>query len=286
MSTAVPEAIFFDMDGLLVDTEPYWLATESELMAEFNVNWTEEDQLYCLGGPMAKVGNYMFELANYQQSPQWFVEELVERVAKKFMSISLMPGVASLLNECQMQKIPSALVSASPRRLVNAVLEAVPNHPFAHTISADDVLRGKPHPDPYFRAAELLNVDIGRSIILEDSPTGVTAARASGAWVIAVPHIATIAPAPKIRMRISPASNDASGQSAVCTDSCSAVGLRDTTAVVPTGQGPFAKASTETMACRAPHAVRCTACIAYKRKMRGKRKSVSPLALQIGRAHV
>ena len=197
MNAAFPEAIFFDMDGLLVDTEPYWLATESELMAEFNVNWTEEDQLYCLGGPMAKVGNYMFELANYQQSPQWFVGELVERVAKKFMSISLMPGVASLLNECQMQKIPSALVSASPRRLVNAVLEAVPNHPFAHTISADDVLRGKPHPDPYFRAAELLNVDIGRSIILEDSPTGVTAARASGAWVIAVPHIAAIAPAPK-----------------------------------------------------------------------------------------
>ena len=192
-----PAAIFFDMDGLLVDTEPYWLETERELMAEFDVQWRSEDQLFCLGGPMEKVGRYMSDLANSAQPPDWFITELIERMSRKFRSISLMPGIAPLLEEIIQVNIPSGLVSASPRQLVDAVLAAIPKHPFALSISADDVLRGKPHPDPYLKAATLLKVDIADSLILEDSPTGVMAARSSGAWVIAVPHIAPIEPAMK-----------------------------------------------------------------------------------------
>ena len=191
----LPQGIFFDMDGLLVDTEPYWLQTERELMAEFGVHWQSEDQLFCLGGPMEKVGRYMSDLAESKQSPEWFASELIDRMAEKFTLISPMPGISQLLSEISKNHIPAALVSASPRRLVDAVLASIPNHPFALSISADDVVRGKPHPDPYLKAAELLNVKIEHSIILEDSPTGVTAARASGAWVVAVPHIAPIAPA-------------------------------------------------------------------------------------------
>lgn len=191
----LPQGIFFDMDGLLVDTEPYWLQTERELMAEFGVHWRSEDQLFCLGGPMEKVGRYMSDLAESKQSPEWFASELIDRMAEKFDLISPMPGISQLLSEISKNHIPAALVSASPRRLVDAVLASIPNHPFALSISADDVVRGKPHPDPYLKAAELLNVKIEHSIILEDSPTGVTAARASGAWVVAVPHIAPIAPA-------------------------------------------------------------------------------------------
>ena len=191
----LPQGIFFDMDGLLVDTEPYWLQTERELMAEFGVHWRSEDQLFCLGGPMEKVGRYMSDLAESKQSPEWFASELIDRMAEKFTLISPMPGISQLLSEISKNHIPAALVSASPRRLVDAVLASIPNHPFALSISADDVVRGKPHPDPYLKAAELLNVKIEHSIILEDSPTGVTAARASGAWVVAVPHIAPIAPA-------------------------------------------------------------------------------------------
>lgn len=191
----LPQGIFFDMDGLLVDTEPYWLQTERELMAEFGVHWRSEDQLFCLGGPMEKVGRYMSDLAESKQSPEWFASELIDRMSEKFTLISPMPGISQLLSEISKNHIPAALVSASPRRLVDAVLASIPNHPFALSISADDVVRGKPHPDPYLKAAELLNVKIEHSIILEDSPTGVTAARASGAWVVAVPHIAPIAPA-------------------------------------------------------------------------------------------
>ena len=191
----LPQGIFFDMDGLLVDTEPYWLQTERELMAEFGVHWRSEDQLFCLGGPMEKVGRYMSDLAESKQSPEWFASELIDRMAEKFTLISPMPGISQLLSEISKNHIPAALVSASPRRLVDAVLASIPNHPFALSISADDVVRGKPHPDPYLKAAALLQVAIENSLILEDSPTGVTAARASGAWVVAVPHIAPIAPA-------------------------------------------------------------------------------------------
>jgi len=190
-----PDAVLFDMDGLLVDTEPYWLETERELMADFGVIWQSEDQLYCLGGPMQKVGDYMSSLAQNRESSEWFAEELINRMAKKFENITLMPGVADLLDEIAALNLPTALVSASPRRLVDAVLASFPVSPFTVTISANDVTRGKPHPDPYLKAAAILGINITRSLIIEDSPTGVTAARASGAFVVAVPHIAPVEPA-------------------------------------------------------------------------------------------
>lgn len=168
----LPQGIFFDMDGLLVDTEPYWLQTERELMAEFGVHWQSEDQLFCLGGPMEKVGRYMSDLAESKQSPEWFASELIDRMAEKFTLISPMPGISQLLSEISKNHIPAALVSASPRRLVDAVLASIPNHPFALSISADDVKRGKPHPDPYLKAATLLRVAIENSLILEDSQPG------------------------------------------------------------------------------------------------------------------
>ncbi len=120
--TNMPEAVFFDMDGLLVDTEPYWLETERELMADFGVIWRSEDQLYCLGGPMQKVGDYMSSLAQGRESSEWFAEELINRMAKKFANINLMPGIADLLDEIHALGLSCALVSASPRRLVDAVL--------------------------------------------------------------------------------------------------------------------------------------------------------------------
>jgi HAD superfamily hydrolase (TIGR01509 family) len=193
----LPHAILFDMDGLLVDTEPYWLETERELMAEFGVQWQISDQFYCLGGPMEKVSRYMADLSRNSKSADWFANELVDRMARKFEAIALMPGIQALLQEILGLRLPCALVSASPRRLVDAVLDSLTAHPFALSISADDVECGKPYPDPYLKAAHLLEVDIQHSLIFEDSPTGVMAARRSGAWVIAVPHVAPIEIAPK-----------------------------------------------------------------------------------------
>lgn len=190
-------AIFFDMDGLLVDTEPLWLESERELMSRFDIQWRHEDQIHCLGGPMEKVGKYMSELAGHREPSEYFIEELIELMVEKLHDIQLMPGLRALLNEVSERALPCALVSASPRRIVDAVLTALGEHPFAFSISADDVERSKPHPDPYLHAARRFDIEISQALIIEDSPTGVSAARSSGAWVIAVPQITPIDPAPR-----------------------------------------------------------------------------------------
>jgi HAD superfamily hydrolase (TIGR01509 family) len=195
--TNLPSALFFDMDGLLVDTEPLWLASEREIMARFSVEWSHEDQIHCLGGPMERVGRYMAERAKNPQPWEWFTHELIDIMEGKLRRIELMPGLVPLLREISDLGISTALVSASPRRIVDGVLSTIASHPFQFSISADDVERSKPHPDPYIEAARRLNIAIEDALIIEDSPTGVRAARSSGAWVIAVPQLTPIEPAPK-----------------------------------------------------------------------------------------
>lgn len=188
------EAIFFDMDGTLIDTEPYWLASETQLMNRFNYQWTSEDQKNCLGGPLSRVGDYMFERAG-DNSPQFFVDELINLVEEKFtQEIRFMAGARELLEEIRNQNIPCALVSASPRILVDCALKHLGDGYFALSISSDDVIKSKPDPEPYISAATRLGVNIENCLILEDSKTGIASAQASGAWVLAIPHIVEIEP--------------------------------------------------------------------------------------------
>lgn len=178
------------MDGTLIDTEPYWLESEVELMARYNVPWTGADQRICLGGPLPRVGQYMSDLANGADSAEYFEHELVRLVSEKFNSgINFMPGALELLEEIYAAGIPLALVSASPRLLVDAALARLPKPFFAISISSSEVTESKPNPEGYLKAAALLNADIEQSLVLEDSATGIGAAKASGAYVLAIPHI-------------------------------------------------------------------------------------------------
>ena len=184
------EAVLFDMDGTLIDTEPYWLTSEVELMARYNVPWSEKDQHTCLGGPLDRVGQYMSDLAGGAESAAYFEHTLVDLVATKFaQGIHFMPGSLELLTEIYSKGIPLGLVSASPRILVDSALEALPFAAFSISVSSTDVTRSKPDPEGYLKAAEALGVDIENSLILEDSATGITAANSSGAFVLAIPHI-------------------------------------------------------------------------------------------------
>ena len=193
------QAVFFDMDGTFVNSEPHWLAAETELMAEFGHQWALEDQQFCLGGPLTKVGKYMHQLAGGVNSPDWFREELVIRtMAHVRGGVEYMPGALKLLIELKKFNIPVGLVTASPAEMMKATLSAMNEQYFDVAISGDDVKVTKPDPEGYFLAAQRLSVDIGNSIVLEDSLTGITAAKASGAFVIAIPHIVETDMAPRM----------------------------------------------------------------------------------------
>jgi HAD superfamily hydrolase (TIGR01509 family) len=192
-------AVFFDMDGLFANSEPLWLEGETELMARYGHVWTHEDQVHCLGGPLTRVGDYMFSLVS-AQSPQFFTKTLVEIVVAKLAAgTQLMPGAQKLARVLKESGVPIAMVSASPRNIVNAVLSGV-DHDFATTISSDDVKKTKPDPEGYLKAAEFFGVDITNCLVFEDSLTGVAAATASGAFLIAVPHFVTVNESPRVRV--------------------------------------------------------------------------------------
>jgi HAD superfamily hydrolase (TIGR01509 family) len=193
-----PQAFFFDMDGLSVDTEPLWLQTEIELANEYGADWSLADQAHCLGGPMSKVGIHLANKTNRPDLAEWFSEEMVSRMAKRCVTgVGFMPGVESLLDEITSLDIPIALVSASPRPIVDAVLNGLSKNFYRFSISASDVTRSKPFPDPYLVAARKFNVEISECIVLEDSVTGVASGTAAGAYVVAVPHLVPIEEAPR-----------------------------------------------------------------------------------------
>jgi HAD superfamily hydrolase (TIGR01509 family) len=194
-------AVFFDMDGTFVNTEPHWLIAETELMAQFGHPWTVADQQFCLGGPLTKVGKYMWELAGQKESPDYFHHELVRRTIAHFDSgIEFMPGALELLLELKSHNVPVGLVTASPAPLLSATLQSLDEQYFDVTVSSADVKKVKPDPEGYILAANRIGVDINDTLILEDSLTGIAAGIASGAAVIAIPHIVEVPEQGRVRV--------------------------------------------------------------------------------------
>lgn len=189
------------MDGLFLDSEPQWHEAETLMMREHGYDWKPEDQLHCLGGPLRRVAEYMSDCLQGRKSPQelevLIVAEMTKRLSKK---VPLMPGALDLSKAIQNLGVKQGLVSASQRPIVDAVLRGMPEKYFDVTVAAGDIERTKPFPDPYLHAAKLLGVDIEQSLIFEDSPTGITAAVASGAFVVAVPHYVEIQEQPRLKV--------------------------------------------------------------------------------------
>ena len=195
------EAVFFDMDGLMVDSEPEWFLSEVDVTAPFGYRWLEVDQIACLGGPLTKVGQYMFEKCSQQRSPQYFTQALIDtQVARMRGNTPTMPGAMELVRELQSHGIKTGLVSASPRNIVDAVLDNLGHNLFPFSISSDDVVKTKPDPEGYLKAATLSGSDISNCLIFEDSLTGMNAAIASGAYLIGVPHLVSIDESARVRV--------------------------------------------------------------------------------------
>ena len=195
------DAVFFDMDGLMVDSEPEWLLSEIEVTAPFGYRWQDEDQVACLGGPLSKVGQYMFDKCGQVQSPQFFTQTLIDaQVARMRGNTPTMPGAIELVRELQSHGVKTALVSASPRNIVDAVLDNLGHDLFPFSISSDDVTNTKPDPEAYVKAATMSGSDITNCLVFEDSLTGMSAVIASGAYLVGVPHLVSIAESSRVRV--------------------------------------------------------------------------------------
>ena len=193
-------AAFFDMDGLFLDSETHWHDAQLEFCARYGYQWDDEDQRICIGGPLSRVGQYIAEVCKIDLSGSDVEAEIIAMMLVKLRaSVHVMPGAmdAVLLLKAI---APVALVSASPRNLMDAGLASLPNDLFEFTISADDVRRTKPHPDPYLAAAARLGVDPRECVVFEDSIPGITAARSAGMYVVAVPQFIEVAAASRQRV--------------------------------------------------------------------------------------
>lgn len=191
--------MLFDMDGTLVDSEHLWLAGERAVMEELGAAWGPADQEHCLGGPIERAVDYMLAKAGSDLPHADALERLLVVMEGLFAEQPLVwrPGARELIDEVLDFGIPTALVTASWRRLIDLVEAAIERDlgraAFTVTIGGDEVANGKPHPEPYLEAARLLGCAPVDCLALEDSPTGAASAQAAGCRVVAVPHIAPIA---------------------------------------------------------------------------------------------
>ena len=189
----MPAAVLWDMDGTLVDTEPYWIAAEHAIVEEAGGTWTEELAHQLVGNDLLVSARFIRDHSPVTWEPQRIVEELLVRVIAQVRErVPWRPGAVELLADLRDADMPTALVTMSWRSLVDAVVAALPAASFTVIVTGDEVRNGKPHPEPYLRAAELLAVPIEDCLALEDSATGVRSAVAAGAATIAIPHFVPV----------------------------------------------------------------------------------------------
>ena len=187
--------MLFDMDGLLIDSEPLWLQTETAVMARLGADWTEQDQAQLLGGSLERTVRYLLGKATRPASPdvvaEWLMSGIAERVRRD--GVPVQPGARELLASVRAAGLPNALVTSSERAFMEAVLASTGMR-FDVLVCADDVTGTKPDPEPYLLAAKLVGLQPADCFALEDSPNGVASAEAAGCQVIAVPSLVPIAP--------------------------------------------------------------------------------------------
>ncbi len=190
-------AVLWDMDGTLVDTEPYWIACEHELVSRHGGTWTDADAHSIVGFDLLDAGHELRTRGGVAMEPaeiaNWLLDGVIELVADQ---LPWRPGAPELLAECLAEGVPCAMVTMSWRRLADAVIAAAPPGSFTASITGDEVTNGKPDPEPYLAAAAALGVDAHACVAIEDSPTGVASAAAAGCATLGVPHVVPLTAAP------------------------------------------------------------------------------------------
>ena len=189
----LPAAVLWDMDGTLVDSEEYWLSSEQSLALEFNGTWEAQDGLDLIGMSLYDSTKVMKAKMGLELEPEEIIDRLTDDVVAKLkVSIPWRPGAQELLRELKKRGVKTALVTMSMKRMAESVADQIPFDAFDVIVAGDMVTHGKPHPEPYLLAAQLLGVDPANCVAFEDSHTGLSSAEAAGTKAIGVTNIVPI----------------------------------------------------------------------------------------------
>ena len=196
-SNSLLQGVLWDMDGTLLDTEPYWMAAEGELVAEFGGTWSDEDALALVGNALPDSA-LVLQRAGVNLSEREIIDRLTLRVMEGINEhIQWRPGALELLEELHQSGVICGLVTMSESEMATQILERLPKKYFAFQVTGDQVANGKPHPEPYLvgleKLAELVpDLDATRVIGLEDSFPGIQSAAAAGLNAVLIPHISVV----------------------------------------------------------------------------------------------
>ena len=184
------QAVVFDLDGLLVDSEPVWFQVRTEMFGRCNLSWTDDDQKALMGRSTAAWIEYVAEKLQGKLTREEIFDETIRGMVTQYRSgnVRVMPGADEAIRYCAVN-FTLGLASGSPRVLIDAALRSNGwEHFFPEVVSSDEVPRGKPAPDVYDKAFTQLGVDPRATVVVEDSESGILAGKASQASVIAVPN--------------------------------------------------------------------------------------------------
>jgi HAD superfamily hydrolase (TIGR01509 family) len=185
----VIEAVVFDLDGVIVDSEHVWDATREALARERGGRWHEKAQQDMMGMSSLEWSRYMHERLGLKDPPEEISAEVIRRLEATYREeLPLIDGAPEAVARLA-QRWPLGLASSSNRPIIDLVLELGSLHRFFKvTVSSEEVARGKPSPDVYLEAARRLGADPSKTAAIEDSRNGILSARAAGMRVIAIPN--------------------------------------------------------------------------------------------------
>jgi HAD superfamily hydrolase (TIGR01509 family) len=185
----VIEAVVFDLDGVLLDSEQVWDEVREGLARERGGRWSEQAQQDMMGMSSPEWSRYLHEVVGLPESPQELNDEVVRRMLERYRErLPLLPGAVDAVRRLAAEW-PLGLASSSNRPLIEAFLDASGLRDcFAATVSSEEVKAGKPSPDVFLEAARRLGADPARCAAIEDSANGLRAARSAGMRVLAIPN--------------------------------------------------------------------------------------------------
>jgi HAD superfamily hydrolase (TIGR01509 family) len=185
----VIEAVVFDLDGVLVDSEQVWDAAREALARERGGRWHAGAQRDMMGMSSPEWSRYMHDVIGLPEAPEEISAEVVRRLQEIYrVELPLIPGAAEAVRRLA-ARWPLGVASSSNRPLIDLVLELSGlSRLFTATVSSEEVARGKPAPDVYLEAARRLGAEPARCAAVEDSHNGILAARAAGMRVLAIPN--------------------------------------------------------------------------------------------------